>query len=88
MLSRAGESTTIFVANVRRWKHAESLFFKPAKKLFGLKDMTPVIQLQAPLLRDMAGHNRLRLYEFRRLSLSRAASGALSRDASAVSDIQ
>ncbi len=65
----AGEGTAIFVANVRRWKHAESLFFKPAKKLFTLKDMTPSIQLQnAPLLRDMAGHNRLRLYEFQRKS--------------------
>lgn len=52
------------MANVRRWKHAEALFFKPAKKVFTLNDMTPSISLQTPVLRDMTGHNRLRLYDF------------------------
>lgn len=67
-LAQFGSDTSILVANVRRWKHAEALFFKPAKKLFQLTDMTPSIQLRdTPVLRDMTGRNRLRLHEFRRL---------------------
>ena len=56
------------MASVRRWKHGEILFFKPARKMFSFEDLMPSVALDESVLGNMQSSSRLRLYELRRIS--------------------